>query len=115
MGGGYGCELQFECVFGLLLPGGLRIFWCFGICSWDAFGISSLSSLILALLTWRGALRTINQTREAHKPAKPTNSWGALRTMIQLDGPQSGPSSFVLALADGAFRLKFKIKNLEIF
>src|SRR5690606_121966 len=35
---------------------------------------------------------TINQTREAHKPAKPTNSWGASRTMIQLDGPQSGPS-----------------------
>src|SRR5690606_10459826 len=52
MGGGYGCELQFECVFGLLLPGGLRIFWCFGICSWDAFGISSLSSLILALFSW---------------------------------------------------------------
>src|SRR5690606_20386649 len=38
------------------------------------------------------ALRIINQTREAHKPAKPTNSWGASRTMIQLDGPQSGPS-----------------------
>src|SRR5690606_20210186 len=33
-----------------------------------------------------------HRAREAHKPAKPTNSWGASRTMIQLDGPRSGPS-----------------------
>src|SRR5690606_28790953 len=53
---------------------------------------SRLYYLILALLTWWGAPRTINQTREAHKPAKPTNSWAAQRTMIQLDGAQSAPS-----------------------
>src|SRR5690606_8550738 len=47
------------------------------------------------------APRTINQTREAHKPAKPTNSWGASRTMIQLDGPQSGPSFWKLQLPPG--------------
>src|SRR5690606_3521826 len=56
------------------------------------------STLILALLSWWGARRTINQTREAHKPAKPTNSWGAQRTMIQLDGPRIGPSTLILAL-----------------
>src|SRR5690606_12154693 len=31
--------------------------------------------------------RDLNQTREAHKPAKPTTSWDAPRTKIQLDGP----------------------------
>src|SRR5690606_19687709 len=60
---------------------------------WDALRtITSLSSLIFALLAWWGARRTINQTREAHNPAKPTNSWGALRTMIQLGGTLCGPS-----------------------
>src|SRR5690606_1848473 len=60
---------------------------------WDALrSVTSLSSLILALLTWWCALRTINQTREAHKPAKPTNSWGALRAMIQLGGKLCRPS-----------------------
>src|SRR5690606_21028840 len=32
-----------------------------------------------------------NQTREAHKPAKPTNSWGAPRSMIQQHGSLRGP------------------------
>src|SRR5690606_15833322 len=75
---------------------------------WDALrSITSLSSLILALLTWWGALRTINQTRAAHKPAKPTSSWNALRTMIQLGGPRCGRSprplpSLSLGLPGGA-------------
>src|SRR5690606_15994585 len=41
----------------------------------DIFVFFSLSRFV-----WWGARRTINQTREAHKPAKPTNSWNALRT-----------------------------------
>src|SRR5690606_29551809 len=76
---------------------------------WDALrSITSLSSLILALLTWWGALRTINQTREAHKPAKPTNSWGASRTMMQLDGtlglqlPPKEPVSFIMGRSYGS-------------
>src|SRR5690606_20854919 len=75
---------------------------------WDALrSITSLSSLILALLTWWGTLRTINQTREAHKPARPTNSWDALRTMTQLRRALRGPShrslhSFSLCLPGGA-------------
>src|SRR5690606_6870626 len=32
-----------------------------------------------------------NQTREAHKPAKPTNSCGTPRSMIQLHGSLRGP------------------------
>src|SRR5690606_5806503 len=53
----------------------------------DIFVFFSLSRFVL----W-GGLRTISQTREAHNPAKPTNSWGALRTMIQLGGTLCGPS-----------------------
>src|SRR5690606_26638193 len=47
----------------------------------DIFVFFSLSRFV-----WWGALRTIHPTRDAHQPAKPTNSLGALRTMIQLDG-----------------------------
>src|SRR5690606_20213530 len=75
---------------------------------WDALrSMTSLSSLIFAIHTWWGAFRTISQTREAHTPAKPTNSWIALLTMIQLGGTLCCPShrsllSFSLYLPGGA-------------
>src|SRR5690606_25193045 len=47
----------------------------------DIFVFFSLSPFV-----WWGARLTISQTREAHKPANPTNSWGASRTILHLDG-----------------------------
>src|SRR5690606_37774755 len=49
-------------------------------------------------------------TREAHKPAKPTNSWGATRTVIKLD--HSGIRDFKLGADPGHFiNSKFSIQN----